>query len=203
MVIKCGQKCWYWGRGKRCGCASKATTAFSFPRPVASSCLISLQLLLFLSFFLFSSLASSASLLLRPFKATSQPAPSVCFWRGGSGLHYVEPNLTIPMIVVTLAIRSLIETKRNRWQWRPERKNIIPHEWQWNVLCCAVWNPFLCVQVNILGAILFILVLLFSIFLDSVMKACCTWGIVSIRSVDRTLRARVHVFCMSECTCRL
>lgn len=100
-------------------------------------------------------------------------------------MHYVEPNLIIPMIVVTLAIRSLIEMRR---------KGRILSCINDNETCCAVQsNSFVCIQVNILGAILFITTLLYSIFLDSVMKACCMW-VVLIRSVDWSVRARVHVF---------
>lgn len=61
-------------------------------------------------------------------------------------------------------------------------------------MCCAVQSDFfMCIQVNILGAILFIIMLLYSIFLDSVMKACCMW-VVLIQSVDWSVRARVHEF---------
>lgn len=118
-------------------------------------------------------------------KLLSQTAQSVCFGGGGAGLHYVEPNLIIPMIVVTLAIRFLIEMRR-----KGRTLSCIND----NETCCAVQsNSFVCIQVKILGAILFITTLLYSISLDSVMKACCTW-VVLIQSVEWSVRARVHVF---------
>lgn len=51
-------------------------------------------------------------------------------------------------------------------------------------MCCTVQSKsFVCIQVNILGAILLMIMLLYSIFLDSVIKTCYMWVVLTGRSV--------------------